>query len=129
MGASRLGPLVFDAAKKKLYLGDVEGGQIVELDIATKRSQIISRSFSSPQALLVSSDGGLLYVADSSRKRIYALDLQHPEVPPKPFSTIGGLKSPSGLARLDDGRIVVSDDSAEKLFVLSRTGALVSTYP
>jgi DNA-binding beta-propeller fold protein YncE len=129
VGASRLGPLVFDAAKKKLYLGDVEAGQIIEFDIATKRSRVISRSFSSPQALLVSADGGLLYVADSSRKRIYALDLQHLDVPPKPFPTIGGLKSPSGLARLDDGRIVVSDDSAERLFVLSKTGSLVSTFP
>lgn len=129
VGASRLGPLVFRAAKNKLYLGDVEAGQIIEFDIATKRSKIISRSFSSPQALLISAEGGPLYVADSSRKKIYALDLQHPDVPPRPFSTIGGLKSPSGLARLDDGSIVVSDDSAERLFVLSKTGSLVSTFP
>jgi len=129
VGAGRLGPLVFGAGKRKLYLGDVEAGQIIEFDIATKRSRVISRGFSSPQALLVSADGGLLYVADSSRAMIYALDLQHPNFPPRPFPKIGRLRSPSGLARFDDGRIVVSDDSAARLFVLSKTGTLMSTFP
>ena len=131
VGAGRLGPLAFGVGKKekKLYLADVEGGQIIEFDIAHGRSRVISRNFSTPEALLVSADGDLLYVADSSRARIYALDLQHPNLPPKPFPRIGGLRSPTGLARFEDGRIVVSDAFAGKPFVLSKTGILMSTFP
>jgi hypothetical protein len=129
VGAGRLGPIVFDPSRNKLFVGDIETGRIFEFDIRTHRSRVVSTRFSSPQALLVSADGNLLYVADGSRRRVYKLDLARPNATPRVFAAIPRFKSPSGLARLDDGRIVVSDYDAGKLFVFSRTGTLESTFP
>jgi DNA-binding beta-propeller fold protein YncE len=124
LGSRQLGPLVFDVAKNRLFVGDIATGQIFEFDLKTRKSRVFARDLGSPQALLVSSGSDFLYVADASRRKIYAFDLKQGNTSPKVFSALPEFRSPSGLARLEDGRLIVSDDAAGVLFVLSKTGTL-----
>jgi sugar lactone lactonase YvrE len=113
---------------RRLLIGDLGTGQVFEFDLESRKSRVLSRVFQSPQALLISATSDVLYVADASRRKIYVIDLKRKNTPPKVFSALAEFRSPSGLARLEDGRIIVSDDEAGKLFVLSQNGELQSTF-
>jgi DNA-binding beta-propeller fold protein YncE len=128
LGARRLGPLICDVAKARLLLGDVGSGQLFELDLKTRKSRVLASDFGSPQALLISPASNVLYVADASRKKIYVIDLKEARAVPKVFAALPEFRSPSGLAKLEDGRLIVSDDEAGALFLLSKAGALQSTF-
>jgi DNA-binding beta-propeller fold protein YncE len=128
VGARQLGPLVVDMRKGRLLLGDLEAGQVFEFDLKSKKSRVFVSNLGSPQALLLSDDSTALYIADGSRKKIYVCDLNSATQTPKVFAALPGFRNPAGLARLGDGRIVVADDEAGSLFVLSKTGQLQSTF-
>lgn len=128
LGARRLGPLTVDSRRGRLYLGDIEAGQIFQFDMKTGKSTVIARDLASPQALLVSADGSRLYIADASRRKVYGLDLKTPGSTPKVFSSLRQFRSPAGLAMLEDGRLVVADEQAGVLFVLSQQGTIQSVF-
>lgn len=128
-GAKQIGPLVCDVKNGRLLLGDISNGKILEFNLKTRKSRILSEDFGSPQALLISPSSSFLYIADAAKKKIFTLDLSQPKARPKVFAALTGFRSPSGLARLDDGRLVVSDDEAGELFILSTTGVLEFTVP
>jgi len=127
--AKQLGPLVFDViGKDRLLLGDVGDGQIFEFNLKTRKSRVFASNVGSPQALLISAASNVLYVADALHRKIYLVDLKQENAAPKVFAALREFRSPSGLARLEDGRLIVSDDEAGALFVLSKTGTLQFTF-
>lgn len=127
LGARHLGPLAVDLTRSCLYLGDVETGQVFQFDIKTHKSRVIARHLSSPQALLLSSDSSSLYIADALGRKVYILDLTQANATPKIFSALAQFRSPTGLAKLEDGRVVVADDQAGMIFILSQKGTVQST--
>lgn len=129
LGARGLGPVTVDLSRGRLYLGDIEAGKIFQLDLKTNRSKVIATKLASPQALLMSSDGNRLYIADASQRKVYVLDLQTPGSAPRVFSSLHQFRSPTGLAALEDGRIVVADEQAGALFVLTQQGTMQSVFP
>jgi hypothetical protein len=126
LGAAHLGPLIVDLSRGCLYLGDLDAGQIFQFDLKTHNSRVIASNLSSPHALLLSADSTLLYIADSSRRRIYVLDLRRPKAVPRIFSEAPQFRSPSGLAKLEGGQVVVADPQAGMIFILSPTGTVQS---
>jgi hypothetical protein len=128
LGARQLGPLVMDMGKKLLFVADLISGQIFEFNIKTRKSRILANNLSSPQGLLLSADSTLLYIADGPRRKIYVMDLKRGKAIPQVFTAVPEFRNPSGLARLADGRLVVADDEAGSLFLLSKTGMLQSTF-
>lgn len=127
LGARHLGPLAVDLTRSCLYLGDVETGQVFQFDIKTHKSRVIARHFSSPQALLLSSDSSSLYIADAQGRKVYILNLTQANATPKIFSALAQFRSPAGLAKLEDGRVVVADDRTGVIFILSQNGTVQST--
>jgi hypothetical protein len=127
-GAKHLGSLALDVSRKRLFLADDEGGGVFEFDLLSHKSHIVSSDFGCPQAIELSADAGSLYVADSSRKKIYLLDLKQPKPVQKVFATSPDFRTPAGLAFLDDGRLAVADEDAGAIFVFSKAGVIQSVF-
>src|SRR5271165_4040124 len=89
------------------------------------RSHLVTSQLGSPQALLLSSDNRTLFIADALQRKIYRLDLSNANAVPAVFSADRVFQEPVGLARLSSGAIVVADDRANALFVLSPQGKVV----
>jgi hypothetical protein len=127
-GSQRLGPLVYNAKDNSVLVGDVVYGNIVRVDIGARKSSILFRGLTSPQALKFSVDGSTLYVADAGAKKVMTLAMAQPGSAPKLFAAIPQFRSPSGLTLVGD-QIAVSDDGANELFILSGNGSLQGALP
>lgn len=126
LGALHLGPVIFDLSRGCLYVAELDAGQIYRFDLETSKSRVIASNLSTPRAFLLSADSNLLYIADSSRRRIYVLDLKRNKAIPRIFSEATQFRSPCGLAKLEGGEVVVADEQASMIFVLSKTGSVQS---
>ena len=124
LGARQLGPLIVDDSRNQLLVGEVENGQVYSFDLKTRKSHLLASDLGSPQALLLSTDRRQLFIADAVRRKIYRLDLSNPNAPLMVFSAEAVYKEPVGLALLSSGYIVVADDRADALFILSPSGVL-----
>jgi len=123
-GARHLGPVLFDGRRNRLIVGEIDEGQIYALDLKTHRSHLIAHGLGSPQALMLSADANHLYVADSSRRAIYTVDLINENSTPTLFSKATQFREPVGLVPLGSGRIGVADDRADKIFIITSQGSL-----
>jgi sugar lactone lactonase YvrE len=128
-GGKSLGPIVLQLQRQLLYVADIQTGSVYEVSLQNHKSRVLATDLGSPQALLLSAGGDVLYVADSAGRKIYSLNLTDIKPRRSVIAAMADFRSPSGLARLAQGEIVVSDDFANKLFVLSRDGNLLYTYP
>jgi hypothetical protein len=127
-GATRLGPIVLDANHGQLYLGDLVSGAIYQFDIHTRHSHVIATSHESVGALALSADASNLYIAAPDQRRVYSLEL-HTNGTIRTFSHIREFRSPTGLTILNNGSLLVADDVAGKIFLLSQDGELQATFP
>lgn len=125
VGARQLGPVIFDSTRNQLLIGEVRNGELYSLNLTTHRSHLVTSQLGSPQALLLSSDNRTLFIADALQRKIYRLDLSNANAVPAVFSADRVFQEPVGLARLSSGAIVVADDRANALFVLSPQGKVV----
>jgi hypothetical protein len=125
IGARQLGPVIVDTSRGQLLVGEVQNGEIYSLDLKTHKSRLLTGNLGSPQGLLLSADSKQLLIADAIRRKIYRLDLSRPTAAPVEFSSESVFREPVGLALLSSGSIVVADDRANALFILSPTGRLM----
>jgi hypothetical protein len=123
-GATHLGPVLFDAPRHRLIVGEVDSGELYTLDLASRRSHLLARNLGSPQGLLLSADANQLLIADAARRSIYRLDLSRSDTVPVIFSQLPQFSEPVGLALLSAGRVAVADDRANAIFVLTSSGML-----
>jgi hypothetical protein len=127
-GSQRLGPILYDARENALLVGDITMGAIYKVDISHPKSFLLFGGLASPQALKLSADGSILFVADAGARDIVTYSIAQPRAAPKIFARIPRFRSPSGLAWAGE-RLVVSDDGARKLFILSKNGSLEDMLP
>lgn len=128
-GSQRLGPILYDPRQNALLASDIVMGAIYKVDIAHRNSSLLFSGLTSPQALMLSEDGSMLFVADAGARDVVTFPVMQPRAAAKVFAKIPQFRSPSGLASLEDGGVAVSDDGARKLFFLSKTGSLEDMLP
>lgn len=122
IGARQLGPVIVDASRQQLLVGDLQNGEVFTFSLKTHKSHLLTGGLGSPQGLLLSSDHNQLFIADAVRRKIYRLDISKPTASPVVFSAEPAFREPVGLALLTSGNIVVADDRANALFLLLPTG-------
>jgi sugar lactone lactonase YvrE len=126
VGARKLGPVIVDNRREQLLVGEVQNGEIYSFNLKTHKSHLVATGLGSPQALALSPDGQQLFIADAALHKIYSLDLSRPKASPTIFSAEWVYKEPVGLTFLSSGYLVVADDRANALFILSPTGKLAN---
>jgi len=117
-GAHHLGPLIVDNARGRLLVGEVDNGEVYDMDMKSHHSRLFAQGLGTPQAFTFSSSQQQLLVADSSRRKIYRLDLTATSPPPVEFGVSPQFQEPDGVALLAGGRVAVADDRANAIFVL-----------
>ena len=124
VGARHLGPVLFDAPRQRLIVGEVDSGELYTLDLKSRRSHLLARNLGNPAALMLTADAKQLLIADAARRTIYRLDLSRLDTVPVIFSKLKQFSEPVGLALLSAGRVAVADDQANAVFVLTSSGLL-----
>jgi DNA-binding beta-propeller fold protein YncE len=127
-GSQRLGPILYDVRENALLVGDLVMGAIYKVDIVSRKAALLFGGLTSPSGMKLSADGSLLFVSDDAARRVVTFTMAQPGSAPKVFAKIPQFRSPSGLAWVDEG-LAVSDDGARKLFILSKSGALLAMLP
>jgi len=127
-GSQRLGPVLYDAKDSAVLVGDVVMGAVYKVEIAHRKSSVLFSGLKSPAAMKLSGDGSSLFVADAGARSVVRFSMAQPGSAPVTFAAIPQFRSPSGLAWVGD-RLAVSDDGAQALFILSRSGRLDSSVP
>jgi len=127
-GARKLGPLTIDPANQVLYVADIDAGVVYQYSIRTKSTRTLASGLSAPAALYFDVSTGRLYVADAGLKKIVFIDTHAKKAVLTSFAS-SPLKSPTGFALLSGGIAAVTDLSANRVYVFSATGALLSHFP
>jgi hypothetical protein len=124
-GSRRLGSLSVDSARQLLYVADFDGGAVYMIDLKTKHANLLSGALGKPQALLLSSDGSQLLIADSAKKQVSTILLPVVATTPRILAKDSSFRSPSGLAWSDFGQVIVADDQANSVFLLDENGSVI----
>jgi hypothetical protein len=124
VGHNELGPLAFDAASKKLYLGDIESGGIYAFNLVTRKSEGLVRRLGPTTVLRVAA--GHLLAADSQRRKVVSFDLQRSSNPSP--QVIASVNYPTGLATVEPGILAVSDYGGRILFISLANGQVVGQF-
>ena len=127
-GATKLGPLAFDEANHRIYVADVAVGAIYQYSIATRASEVLVSTLSAPTALSFDPATSRLYVADPGRRAIFTVDTRSRATSAVEFAS-DPLKSPYGMALVENGRIAVADYGADSILIFSDKGGLLFRFP
>ena len=126
-GAKNLGPMVLDAKRSRLLVGDPFLGTVYGVDLTNGRSQLLLRELGEPYALLIDTAGDRLFIADASGERILVVGLSDKTPAATTFSKLSKFSDPHALAFGADGNLWVGDEDEETLWLLSPKGALLRT--
>jgi hypothetical protein len=129
VGAKSLGPVVLDTVRGRLLIGDVDGGYLYSLGLTDHKSHLLAQGLGTPRALMLSTDGRELFIADSASRRIYRLDLTHAGSLPVLFCSLPQSREPDGLALLSAGRVAVTDKQRDAIFVITPACIMQSRFP
>jgi hypothetical protein len=127
--AQQLGALAFDSVRRRIFVTDSWSQGVYEYDLNTKKSSSVVQKVGNISALHFDAEKNLLYIADSSHRRIVVAKMD--ETPPSinTFSQDAAFRELSGLAIVANGLLAVSDSSAQAIFLLSSDGRIASKYP
>lgn len=112
-------------------------GTLTSIDIASAslRRQLVPSftggiaALTDPVALLVDSDGRQLLVADAAEHRVVRIDPERAGDARVLIATrAGGLDTPTGLARLADGSLVVSSSATDALLRFAADGSPLGRF-
>jgi DNA-binding beta-propeller fold protein YncE len=126
--ASKLGPVAFDGARRRIYVADVASGRIYEYSAATKTSKVMVTGFSAPTALAFDPETNRLFIADPGRRGIFTVDTRSTK-PVAVELAPNSLKAPYGLALISENRLAVADYGANAVLVFSLKGELLFRFP
>ncbi len=126
-GATRLGAMVMDEARNRVFVADPFSGTVYSVALDTKRHTLVTGKLGEPSALAIAPGGGTLYVADRAGLCIWAVPLNQATQRPVRFWSSPELKEPIALTVKPDGSVWVGDATTKAIFKISRTGQLLST--
>jgi DNA-binding beta-propeller fold protein YncE len=124
---AQIGPLAFDAAGNKIYLGDIASGGIYVFDLSTKKSTTLGPRVGNVAALRIGPSGRRLLAADSQHKQIAIIDIDS-KAQSTVWQTGARLRFPSGLAFVDSGLLAVSDYDLGVIYFISQDGKVVGEF-
>ncbi len=125
-GASRLGPLAVDPATGRIFAADVFSGRIYMLTLSTRRSSVVVAGLGRPSALALGRGGRTLYIADTDRRCVWAVELGANRLRAVAFLTSSaGLREPLGVTVDTDQTIWVGDHSTQTVSGFDAGGRLV----
>lgn len=127
--AQELGPLAFDPARRRIYAADSWSQGVYAYDLNTKKSSSVVQKVGNIGALCFEAEKNLLYIADSSHKRIVVARMDMNPPLSDTFSQDVAFRDLTGLAANSNGLLAVSDSSAQAIFLLSSDGRIASRYP
>jgi hypothetical protein len=112
-GAMQLGPIALDTPNQVLYTADTNG-RLFSVSLRTKRVTPLKPTFALVSALRLDAERGILFVADSVQKKIFAISLvgQSSRV----ISESRLLTSPSGLAQGQGDTLMIADLKSGSVF-------------
>lgn len=123
-GASRLGPLVVDSARRVGFVSDVLRGSLYQFLIDHGYGKEVLQGLGQPVALAFSHLKEGVFVADSGGRRIWRVSLQS-QIPSKfLYFSDSVLDDPSSLVLSSDGRLIVGDRGTNSLLVVKFPGKL-----
>src|SRR6266403_643075 len=126
--ATKLGPLAFDEAGRKIFIADLAVGAIYQYSLATKASRVLVSNLSAPTALSFYPETGRLYIADPGRRAIFTVNTRSSQPVLTEFVS-EPLKSPYGMALLSSDRMAVADYGANSILVFSSKAQLLFSFP
>ena len=115
-GAVRLGPIALDVDRQLMYIADNQGA-VFTVDLGSKKVKQLSSSFGLASALLFYRNHKVLYVADTVRRRIYAVDTSTPSLSNRVISQSPELMGPSGITPGWGDALLITDSKSEKVFL------------
>jgi hypothetical protein len=125
-------PIVLHADGKRLYVPAENEGNLYEFDLEKRRTRIVAKGVGTPAAFLISYDHDLLYFVNSQKGKLYSLKLSDTDTASRPSEIlVPGLQTPSGLARLSNDKILISDRDSGSVVVLSERepDKILYSYP
>ncbi|MES1244267.1 MAG: hypothetical protein ABUT39_21860 [Acidobacteriota bacterium] len=126
-GAKNLGPLVLDAKRSRLLVGDPFLGTVHAVDLASRKSQLLFRGLGEPYAFLIDTAGDRLFIADASGERVLVVGLTDKASAVTTFAKLSKFSDPHALAFGADGNLWVGDEDEETLLLVSPKGVLLRT--
>jgi DNA-binding beta-propeller fold protein YncE len=126
--ADTLGPMVFDAKRRRLLVADPIQGTIFSVEVGRSDSSILVKQVGEPYALALDAVADRLYVADAEGGQVLAVDLADSAPEAKVFTHIIGMEQPHGLAIGRNGSLWVGGHGTLTLYHVSNSGALLETF-
>ncbi|HKR67096.1 MAG TPA: hypothetical protein VJZ00_25445 [Thermoanaerobaculia bacterium] len=111
-----VGPLVVDAARKRLIVADVQKGRILSVPIDKPVVEVLvdTGTVAAPSAMTLDGNGRL-FVTDSAKARVWMGDVRSPKVTLRLFAQNSTFKEPVGVAVARDGTTWIADRGARML--------------
>lgn len=123
---AKLGSMAIDVPHQELYISDQAHGDLFSMNLATRSVRTLGR-VGAPQALLMEMGGTLLIVADSARGQIVTLSVAGQPSAPHPLTPRRAFRAPAGLAWGEASQLIVADQTAGTVTLLSPTGAVINS--
>ncbi len=128
--ARRLGPLVVDSQRNLAFVADMLRGTIFRVDLFQRQSVEAVGLPGQPVALLYEGLQHRLYVADGAGRKIWRVNVSAMPVPaPDVVSMDAAFQEPNSLTFAPDGKLLVGDLRAGRIFVVDWSGAVVGQIP
>jgi hypothetical protein len=121
-----LGSIAVDPINRRVYAADAAGGNVYAYNLATNQTRQIAQALRNA-VLRVDPERGFLYISED-----HLVSRQRTGVYPstrETFTRSPRFKRLDGLASIPSGSLLVSDSSADCLFLLSSSGEVLSKYP
>lgn len=119
--ADRIGPAALDAGRQRLFVADMDGSSLFIVALATGSVQRVALSkVSEVRGLAWSASSETLYLADSGREAVWAVDIARNGRPSQAFKDTR-FGDPSGLAMASDNTLWLVDEEARTAFQLALT--------
>jgi DNA-binding beta-propeller fold protein YncE len=112
----QLGSIALDADRQLMYVAD-NSGTVFIVDLRSKKVEQLHPSFGLAAALRFDNNHKVLYVADSVKKMVYAVDTSTPSQSRHVIVGLRQLMGPSGVAPGRGDTLLITDAKSGKVFL------------
>jgi hypothetical protein len=113
-------PVSIAAAGERVYVGDTERHEVLEVEPATGRAHALMRDVDDPRGIALSVDGRHVFVADAGRNEVRSYDLIRGREGTRLGASV--LREPSAVAVDRSGAVWVADPAQGAVLRFTRDG-------